>query len=86
MPAPLWHSEALKMRDEGYAQSDIARHFNVDRARISRLFATKPAISIPAWVKSLGLSEDYRDTAAISDEFAAAAHCRALKRNMGAPA
>lgn len=37
-------------------------------------------IPIPAWVREADLVADYYDTAALFDEFAAARHCRTLKR------
>lgn len=46
----------------------------------------RAAIEVPTWVKMLKLDSEYREIAATQDEFAAAGHCRALKRNMGAPA
>ncbi len=37
-------------------------------------------VAVPLWAKRAGLAEDYRDHALAFGEFAAARHCRALKR------
>lgn len=46
---------------------------------------TRPAC-VPAWAVRAGLAAEYRDHASLYGEHAAAAHCRAMKREMtGAP-
>ena len=68
---------------------DLAELFGISRQRVEQIAqkALPPErVPVPAWVTSAGLDEDYIDMARDTDEFVAAAHCRALKRQMGASA
>ncbi len=94
LPALEWHTSARKMRLAGASIKQIMEALGRPESTVYQAVRgydppktngpVRGFIPVPKWAANAGLSEDYRDMFVYQDEFAAAAHCRALKREMGA--